>query len=155
MRDQADYEYFVCYAEKTARDYAQAIYDCFKDRGYTVYVNHVFRERASGKFRPDIDLLINKCMVFILLNTYDSLSRTEVIREDKVAFPNGNMNNHDFWIFRERRGDDAGRGDENFKSETNIDLSEFYQNDFENTSSLARQILRKCDGRKKRSRLLM
>jgi hypothetical protein len=97
MSPNEDFEYFVCYYERAAGDFAKMIYDTItKECGAKVYADHIFHDRMSGRFRAIIDEIIRKCRVFILLNTIDSLSRNEVIREVKIAFPEGVISGHEF-----------------------------------------------------------
>lgn len=126
---EEEYEYFVCYYEGGGEDFAQRIYDTFtKARGYKVFVNHVYRDKYSGRLRDKIDSIIRKCKVFILINSYDALSREEVIREFKTGFSQGRMM-HDLWIVCEKR-DDVPRVTPDFHSKTSMDISQFEQNDF-------------------------
>jgi hypothetical protein len=146
MSPTEDYEYFVCYYEIAAGDFAKIIYDTITNEcGSKVYVDHIIREQMSGPFRPIIDNIIKKSKVFILLNTIGTLSRSEVIREVKVAFPEGILDGHAFWVFRENK-EDVPRGTPEFRKQTKIDLTEYTQPEFANTHELARLILRKCKG---------
>lgn len=143
------FEYFVCYYEATAKDFAEAIHHVLtKDLGSRVYVNHVYRNKMSGKFRHNIDEIIAKCKIFILLNTIGALARPEVIREVKVAFPDGALDNHEFWILKQK-SDEVPYVTAEFKDKTKIDLAEHTQPSFSNDSDLARIIMAKCY-RKKR-----
>jgi hypothetical protein len=78
----------VSYYENVADDFAERVYKVLhKDFGYTVYVNHILRDKMPGDYELNIDNIIENCKVFILLNTRGALSRPKVIREVKVAFP--------------------------------------------------------------------
>ena len=117
-----------------------------KGLGHTVYVDHVYRNQMSGKFQHNIDNIINKCKIFILLNTINALSCTEVIREVKTAFPDGELNNHEFWIFRQK-SDAVPLGTPQFKEHTKIDLTGYTQHFFSNENELARILIEKCRSR--------
>src|SRR5438067_1093282 len=120
------YEYFICYYQRAAEDFAQIMYDTLtKDLGKTVYVDHVYRNLMSGNFEDNIDNIIHKCKVFILLNTTNALSRYQVIREVKIAFPEGVQDNHEFWIFKEESVDVEFITPE-FMNETKLDLSKYH-----------------------------
>ena len=71
MSTDSDFDIFVSYYEDTASDFAAAIYHNLGKKGYKVYVNHIEKTRRSGKFRPDLDSIIRKCEIFILLNTFE------------------------------------------------------------------------------------
>jgi tetratricopeptide (TPR) repeat protein len=145
--DNDSFEFFVSYYEDTGKDFAGRIYDLFKKKGYKVYVNHKSRDIEHGKFRDNIDKIINESKVFILLNTYGTLSRTEVKREVKTAFPEGGINK-EFWILLHNGAESSNN---KFKEETMIDLKEYTYQSFHNDSELARKIYRLCDERKSRS----
>lgn len=147
MSSDSDFDIFVSYYEDAASDFAAAIYRNLQKKGYKVYVNHLEKIKRSGKFRPDIDKIIRKCMVFILLNTYEAIDRDEIIREVKVAFPGGVIQ-QEFWILRETGKGDVPLVTEKFKRETSINLKDLRQDDFINEFDLVRTILRKCNARR-------
>jgi hypothetical protein len=90
----------VSYYENVADDFAERVYKVLhKDFGYTVYVNHILRDKMPGDYELNIDNIIENCKVFILLNTRGALSRSKVIREVKVAFPDGDLFRHEPWVF--------------------------------------------------------
>jgi len=139
-----DYDIFVCYNEITGKDFATMIHRALTQRGYKVFVAHVERDYISGNFRDVIDNVIDKCHTFILLNTLDTLSRPEVIREVQRAFPSGDITKHVFWIFRENE-QDVPRSTIEFTEKTQINLSDHNQSDFSTDAHLARSVLRRCN----------
>jgi hypothetical protein len=137
MSQNEDFEYFVCYYERAAGDFAKMVYDTItKDCKAKVYVDHIIRSRIAGRFRPILDNIIENCRVFILINTIGTLTRNEIFREVKVAFPNGALNGHEFWVFKQK-GDNVPRGTSEFKAQTKIDLSEYTQPEFDNAYELS------------------
>jgi len=78
-----DFDIFVCYDEATGGDFASALKaNLVSRRGYRVFVAHIDRYKMKGKFRENnIDPIIDKCKIFILINTIDALDRSEVQRE--------------------------------------------------------------------------
>jgi tetratricopeptide (TPR) repeat protein len=132
------FDVFVSYHQQLADDFAYSVYDVLtKNYKLKVYVNHIFQNKNQGDFRYIIDEIIENCKIFILINSKYALSRSEVVREVKVAFPNGNTSKHDFWIFRK---DDFNvpLSTEKFKKETNIDLSKKNQPKFTTNTDLKR-----------------
>jgi tetratricopeptide (TPR) repeat protein len=149
LREDEDFEFFVCYYERGAEDIAERIYEVLaKDRSASVYVDHVLRKYQEGRFGLQRDEIIKKCRVFILLNTYSALARTEVIREVQTAYPNGIVTNHEFWIFRENHVA-VSRGTREFAERTGIQLEKYTQHDFSTLGELTRILLVMYDYRKK------
>jgi hypothetical protein len=124
------YDFFVSYYENVADDFAERVYKVLhRDFGHTVYVNHMVRDKMPGDYELNIDNIIENCKVFILLNTRGALSRPQVIREVKVAFPDGDLFRHEPWFFREK-SDDVPFGTDRFKEETKLDLKQVHQPSF-------------------------
>lgn len=150
MAIEDEYDVFISYYENTAKDYAEYIRNVlWKDRKYKVFVYHILAHLTDGERQTIIDTIINKCKIFVLLNTYGSLDRDEVIREVKVAFPNGDFGEHKFWILRRDKFDQL-YATPKFEQETKINLTKIYQDPFKNESELGEAILRKCDNERKR-----
>lgn len=147
MSNKEEYDVFVCYYELLASDHAATIYSALIERGYRVFVAHLRRPYLSGDFHQIVDSVIEKCKIFILINGIDALDRPEIIRETKIAFPNGNLKNHKLWIFR-HSSQEIHRGHIKFTSETNIDLSLQMQIDFASVPELARAVTLKCKNEK-------
>jgi tetratricopeptide (TPR) repeat protein len=144
-----EYDFFVSYYERVADDLAERVYDILtKDFGYRVYANHIIRDKTPGDFELNIDKVIQKCKVFVLINSRGALSRNQVIREIKVAFPEGDLLTRELWIFREK-SDDVPFGTEDFKMETNIDLKRIQQSPFVSPGGLGRAVHKLCQSRKK------
>lgn len=144
--DNFEFDVFVCYYEDAADDYANKVHKTLTERGYRVFVAHIQRPTIVGNFRDHVDKVIEKCGVFLLINTVGTLARNEVIREVCQAFPGGNLNNHEFWVFRESR--DIVHGTEDFKSKTGIDLTGINQPSFSSTGELVRNVIRRCENKK-------
>jgi hypothetical protein len=152
QKNKKEYDVFVCYYEITGKDFATMIHRALTEKGYKVFVAHIERPYLTGNFRDIIDDVINNCQTFILLSTLDTLTRPEIKREVKHAFPDGKVGTNKFWIFREN-ADDVPRNDPEFQKETMLDLSKENQSDFNSDSDLARLVLRKC--RQKREYVLL
>lgn len=142
-KNKKEYDVFVCYYEITGKDFATMVHRALTEKGYKVFVAHIERPYMTGNFQNTIDDVIDNCQTFLLLNTLEALTRTEVIREVKQAFPNGKINKDKFWVFREN-ADDVPWNDSKFQQQTKIDLSKENQPTFNTDSDLARAVLRKC-----------
>ena len=149
MTTLEEYDIFICYDETTAKDYVSTLYSALTDRRrYRVFAAHIKRDLMSGDFRGEyIDPIIKKSKIFILINSLDALNRSEVIREVKIAFPNGEIREHDFWVFREDK-EDVKYVTDDFKNQTQISLENKNQNKFQNETDLVRIALRKCDNKR-------
>jgi hypothetical protein len=120
-----------------------------KEKGYSVYVAHKLRHLVQGNWVQLHDSIIRSCKIFVLINTIDALERPEIIREIKVAFPNGDTSTHSFWIFRDQKFD-APHNSPTFQQGTGIDLSKQSQAPFRNPSELNSTIILKCLDQKQR-----
>jgi len=145
---QDDYDVFVCYDELTSKEYAETVQTALERKGYKVFVAHIRRPFISGDFESVIDNVIQNCKVFLLLLNYETLTRPQIKRETKIAFPNGNISLHDFWIFRVKASD-VERGSTDFYQETQIDLNSQNQSDFSIQGQLAADVLRKCNEKRR------
>lgn len=146
---EQEFDVFVCYDETMAKDYAETILNALSRRKYKVFVAHVQRVLMEGDYRTEnINPIIQKSKIFILINGKDALQREEIIHEVKVAFPEGDRTGHLFWIVKEKNSD-IPFGDKDFNGKTKINLQSINQNEFETTSELARLITRKCENYKR------
>ncbi|HXV66255.1 MAG TPA: TIR domain-containing protein [Nitrosopumilaceae archaeon] len=138
-----DYHIFVSYYEYTADDKAERIYRVLTDAGYKVFVAHLERPRRSGNFEKYVDDAIASSDTFIFINTINALSRPQIIREFKQSFPNGDLTTRNLWVFKHDM-DDIPHGSEDFKKQTNIDLSLENQTPFKTLAELAYSALSRC-----------
>ena len=130
----------MSYFELTGSHYAEKIKVALKACGSKAFVAHLERDKFSGNFHKHIDKKIKKCERFILIITQKALTRAEVIREVKKAFPNGSTKKHDFWIFREDK-DTIERTNKDFETKTKIKLEKRNQHDFRHDSELASKVI--------------
>lgn len=140
-----DYDVFVSYYEDGADDLAERVYKVLKERGYKVFVAHIIRPLIEGDFEKVVDSVIKTCKIVILLNTVGSLERSQVIREMKTAFPDGKINDHEFWPYRNIR--DVQNLDE-FKNKTRLELAKINQPYFSNAGDLARLLITRCESKR-------
>lgn len=148
MNKNKKYDIFVSYDELTSSDYAKIIYDALGRKGYNVFVAHIKRPHLSGHFENMIDDIIQNCKIFVLILNYDTLTRSQVKREVRIARESGQLLVPcNFWIFHEN-SDNVPRGSNEFTAETGVKLESLNQNDFSMTSQLATDTLRKCDERR-------
>jgi len=138
-----DYDVFISYYEDTADDYAERIYRVLTRSGYKVFVAHLERPYRTGNFEKYVDNAIASCSTFIFINTIDALTRPQVIREFQQSFPNGNLSTRNLWVFRHDM-ENIPHGSEQFKQETNIDLSLENQSPFKSLTELAYSALTRC-----------
>jgi len=138
-----DYDIFVSYYEDTADDFAERIYRVLTKNGYRVFVAHLERPHRTGNFQEYVDNVIANCSTFIFINTINALTRPEVIREFQQAFPNGNLHAKDLWVFKHNM-ENIPYGSEQFKNDTNIDLSFQNQSPFKSPTDLAYAALTRC-----------
>lgn len=151
--DKEKYDVFVSYYEDAADDYANRVYKVLTGKGYTVFVAHIKRTSIAGEeFRPFIDRVISKCEIFLLINSVGTLSRPEVIREFKQAYPNRKRENHKLWVFREAR-ENVPRGTEEFTKNTGIELDGINQPSFSTPAELVRKVIEICDNEKQAARI--
>ena len=139
-KNDEEFDSFVSYFEITGSHFAEKIKQVLKLYGSKAFVAHLERDKFSGDFQKYIDKKIEKCERFILIITKNALTRSEVIREVREAFPNGNTEKHDFWIFREDK-DIIERTNENFETKTKIKLQKRNQHDFKHDSELATKVM--------------
>ena len=142
-----DYDVFVSYYEDTADDYAERIRRVLSDAGYKVFVSHIERPRREGNFEEYVNHAIASSHTFIFINTINSLTRPQVIREFQQSFPNGDLTTRSLWIFKHDM-EDVPHGSEEFKNQTNIDLSSENQSPFKSPAELAYSALSRCKKRK-------
>jgi tetratricopeptide (TPR) repeat protein len=139
------FDVFVSYYQMLAKDFAESIHEILtKNYKLKVYVNHLYQNVNQGEFRNIIDKIIKNCKIFILINSKYALSRSEIVREIKVAFPNGNVTKHDFWIFRQKNTK-VPLSTKEFNKETNIDLSKQNQPEFSTSEELKRIVDEVCE----------
>lgn len=117
-------------------------------RNYKVFVAHVLGHLIKDDYRTAIDSYIDKCRVFLFVNTYDALRSDEIRREMTVAFPDGDTTKHAFWVVRY---DNYGIpfGDPAFQEKTKIDLAKINQPPYKNEDELATIVLSKCDNERR------
>ena len=148
MSENEEYDIFVSYDELTGGDYAKTIHKALTRKGYTVFVAHLQRPRLTGNFENGIDNIIQNCKVFVLVLSYEALTRPQIKREVQFANENGQFSDpQDFWIFHEDLID-VQRGSDEFVNETGVRLESWNQNDFLGTGKLASDALRKCNERR-------
>lgn len=138
-----DYDVFISYDEYTGDSYAERLYKILTRNGYKVFVAHLERPKRSGNSEQYIDNVIENCTTFIFINTIEVFTRPQVIREFQQSFPNGNLSTRDLWIFRHDM-ENVPYATEDFKKETNIDLSVQNQSPFKLPAELAYSALTKC-----------
>ncbi len=145
MNLEDEYDIFVCYCEDTGKDPAETVRRVLQNkRNYKVFVAHIYRDLIQGDYREKIDGFISKCRIFIFIMTFDALNSEEIIREVTVAFPNGDITKHAFWILRDGKFE-IPRDAPYFQQRTNINLSNINQSTYKNDSDLASIVLSKCD----------
>ncbi len=146
---ETKFDIFICYDESTGADFATALHSVLTSRGgYKVFVAGIYRKLMEKDFREsNIDPIIDNCKIFVFVNSYRSIESTEIQREIKRAFPDGNTTGHGFWTFREN--DDLVKlcSDE-LNDKTKINFCTINQIPFSNSDELKRIALKLCDSNK-------
>ena len=121
--DLTKFKAFICYHEKSdynSKAYTKIISDILGVAGVRSFVAHVERNRYSEVFDEVRNTILSKyCKYFIFINTQGSLIREEIIKEFKMAYPNGIGDNPKFFPFRY---DSADVSNIEFKTKTGIKL---------------------------------
>jgi hypothetical protein len=152
MSNDIVYEVFVSYYGETGADNAERIRRVLNNRGYKTFVAHVDADNyVQGEFRPEFDAIIRGCKTFVILNTYGSLARAEVIRETMVAFPNGISDAHELIVFKDI-DEQVKLGNDEFTLKTRIKLEDVHQIRYRDGSDLSKKIMEKCDSKKNLTR---
>jgi hypothetical protein len=97
---KTEFDAFISYYEETGKDYAQTIKRCFETRNIKTFVAHIERSKLIGEYERIFDQAIMSSKYFVLLITLDALTREQVIREVKTAYPTGLKDKPQFLIFR-------------------------------------------------------
>lgn len=139
----ADFEAFISYFEENGVPYAELIKKILKEKlGITAFVAHIERSRYAHDFDAVRNSVIMNSKLFIFINTRDSLSRPEIIKEFQMAYPNGYIEPPQLIVFFHNRNGSL-RSSQYFDEQIKFKLDSYNQQDFFNIydlSSVAREL---------------
>ncbi|MGI0042418.1 MAG: NB-ARC domain-containing protein, partial [Nitrososphaeraceae archaeon] len=142
------YQAFVSYFEENGSSFADLIKKIISEEmGLNAFVAHIERPNYSGDFETPRTTIIRNSVLFIFINTIRSLTREEIIREFRLAYPNGYTNKPKLVIFYHKVSGNS-RSDSQFikKTELKYDIAKYNQHDFvdkEELSTKARNLFYK------------
>ncbi len=137
-RRNKKFDAFVSYYERTGKYYAETAKECLEERRIKTFVAHIERPTFSGDFEHVVNAVISRCRFFILLISWGTLERAQVIRETRTAYPEGLKNRPKLFVFRQNN---VTRRSKFFMEETRIDIGRENQHDFRDDAELASRIL--------------
>ncbi|MDP9288124.1 MAG: toll/interleukin-1 receptor domain-containing protein [Thermoproteota archaeon] len=138
------FDAFISYYEETGEDYAAKIKKCFETRNIQTFVAHIERSKLAGDYERIFDEAITNSKYFVLLITVDTLTRQQVVREVRTAYPTGLKNGPKLLIFRHNLPN-IPRFTPDFIEKTGTDISKHNQLDFQHRSELATKAMTLAD----------
>lgn len=117
--------------------------------GIEAFVAHLEKSNYIGIFDKVRELVIKNSRYFIFINSKDSTSRSEIIKEFKMAYPNGYSKQPELIVFYHNKHRNKRKSLE-FNKQIGFDVSAYNQQDFTDKyelSSVARELFDSLRGK--------
>jgi hypothetical protein len=131
---------FICYNGSNAKPYAEIVNSILSLIGMEVFVAHLKRNTYSEYFDRVRQTVIDSCKYFIFINTYDALNREQIVKEFKMAYPNGLTEMPKPIVIR-YSATDVQYSNPEFERATGFSLNDFNQASFTNYSEFVKVVI--------------
>ena len=134
------FDAFVCYNESNAKPLAEIVQAVLSMQGIKVFVAHLERKAYSEDFNKVRQIVIDSSRHFIFINTQEALNRDQIIKEFKMAFPNGLDETSKLKVLR-YQSPEVQFSNPNFKNQTGVDLPDYNQIPFVDDGEFVREVI--------------
>lgn len=129
---EKDFDVFISYFEENGRSFAELLKDIIMEEAkMNAFVAHIERPHYSADFESVRENVIKTSRFFVFINTIRSLRREQIIREFKLAYPEGFKNSPKLIIFYHKTlGNTRSSPEFLQKAGLNYDIAKYNQQDF-------------------------
>jgi tetratricopeptide (TPR) repeat protein len=138
--DRFQFDTFISYNESNAKGFVEIIQKILFSHGIESFVAHIQRKTYSEIFDDVRETVINSCKYFIFVNTEGALDREQIIKEFKLAYPDGLKEKPHPIVFRYHESD-VEYSTRKFEDRTGIDLRQINQIPFKDERELVQIVI--------------